>query len=330
MKTQGVVPGKRALVAGTGPFLLVVAEQLRRAGVEVVALLELASAGEAFRAVPGMLSCPGLLWEGWQYLRRLRKLGVPILRGHILLEARGDGEVREATYAPCDRQGKPDRGRVRTVAVDTICAGYGFVPRIQLAQLAGCRLQFIDAVGGWVPVVDDDLETSVPNVWVAGDGGGVAGALAARLEGELAGLAAARRLGAIEPTAYARQRRPVARRLRRLRRFRAALDRLFRIRPGLALLAESDTIVCRCEEVTRAEVEAGIAAGGVTLPTLKVMTRAGMGPCQGQMCWPGLARLLASATGGSPEAAGPLRVRPPIIPVTLEELAETESCLPDE
>ena len=100
------------------------------------------------------------------------------------------------------------------------------------------------------------------------------------------------------------------RRLNRLRRFRAVLDRLFRIRPGLALLAESDTIVCRCEEVTRAEVEAGIAAGGITLPTLKVMTRVGMGPCQGQMCWPALARLLASATGGSPEAAGPLRVRP--------------------
>ena len=107
MKTQGALPGKRALVAGTGPFLLVVAEQLRRAGMEVVALLELASAGRGVSCLPGMLSCPGLLWEGWQYLRRLRKAGVPILRGHVLLEARGDGEVREATYAPCDRKGNP-------------------------------------------------------------------------------------------------------------------------------------------------------------------------------------------------------------------------------
>src|SRR5262249_40166093 len=154
--------------------------------------------------------------------------------------ARGDDEVREARYAPCDADGRPDRGRARTVAVDTVCAGYGFVPRIQLAQLAGCRLRFADVQGGWVPVVDDDQETTVPNVWAAADGSGVAGALAARLEGPLAGLAAARRAGVLDPGSFERRRRPVVRRLTRLRRFRAALDRLYHLRPGLALLAEPD------------------------------------------------------------------------------------------
>jgi NADPH-dependent 2,4-dienoyl-CoA reductase/sulfur reductase-like enzyme len=324
VKTQGVLPGRRALVAGTGPFLLVVAEQLHRAGMEVVAVLEMAGTGEAIRALPGLLSSPGLLWEGIGYLRRLRKYGIPVRRGHVLLEAAGEEEVREARYAPCDAAGRPDRTSPQSVTVDTVCAGYGFVPRIQLAQLAGCRLRFADALGGWIPVVDDSLETTAPNVWVAGDGGGVAGALAARLEGTLVGLAVARRAGSLDAGAHERSRRPVARQLGRLRRFRAALDWLHRIRPGLAQLATPETVVCRCEEVTRAEVEAGITAGGTNLRTLKVMTRAGMGPCQGQMCWPALARFLAQATGSTPEAAGPVSVRPPLAPVPLTDLARAE------
>jgi hypothetical protein len=209
--------------------------------------------------------------------------------------------------------------------VDTLCAGYGFVPRTQLAQLAGCRLRYADALGGWVPEVDADLQTSVPGVWVAGDGGGVAGALAAEWEGELAGLAVAHRLGALDERMFAARRQPLVRRLARLRRFRAALDRLFCVRPGLSELATADTLVCRCEELTLAEVEAGIAAGGTGLRTLKVMTRLGMGPCQGRMCWPAMARLLAAHTGQPVEAVGPLSARPPVQPVSVGDLAMEET-----
>jgi NADPH-dependent 2,4-dienoyl-CoA reductase/sulfur reductase-like enzyme len=322
VKAMGVLPGGRALVAGTGPFLLVVAEQLHRAGVEVAGVVEMARAGEALRALPGLLACPGLLWEGLGLLRRIRRVGIPVWRGHMVVEALGSDEVRAAVVAPCDREGHPDRSLARTVEVDTLCVGYGFVPRTQLAQLAGCRLRFVDAQGGWVPEVGEDFQTSVPGVWVAGDGGGVAGALAAELEGALAGLAAAHRLGALDEKTFAGRRGPLARRLARLRRARAALDRLFCLRPGLVGLTRADTVVCRCEELTLAEVEEGIAAGGTELRTLKVMTRLGMGPCQGRMCWPAIVRLVAARTGKLIEAVGPLSVRPPIRPVSLGDLAE--------
>jgi NADPH-dependent 2,4-dienoyl-CoA reductase/sulfur reductase-like enzyme len=324
VKTMGVRPGRRVLLGGTGPFLLVVAEQLHRAGMEVAGVVELARAGEALGVLLGLLAEPGLLWEGLAILRRVRRAGIPIYRGHVVVAAQGEGEVRSAVFCPCDERGQPDRGRARAVDVDTLCVGYGFVPRTALAQLAGCRLRFEGALGGWVPVVDEEMHTSVPGVWVAGDGGGVAGALAAELEGALAGLAVARRLGALDQAAYSRKRLPLARRLARLRRFRAALDRLFRLRPGLTGLAGPDTLVCRCEELTLAEIEVGIAAGGTDLRTLKVMTRLGMGPCQGRMCWPALARLLAARTGRPIEQIGPLSVRPPIEPVTLGDLAGPE------
>jgi NADPH-dependent 2,4-dienoyl-CoA reductase/sulfur reductase-like enzyme len=322
VKTLHVLPGRRALVAGTGPFLLVVAEQLHRAGMEVAGVVEMAPTGDAVRALPGLLAHPGLLGEGLRLLYRLRRAGIPVHRGHVLVEARGAGEVREAVFAPCDGDGHPDRSRVRVAQVDTVCAGYGFVPRTQLAQLAGCKLRFAEALGGWVPEVGEDLQTSVPGVWVAGDGAGVAGALVAELQGALVGLAVARRLGRLDPRAFEAAWRPLARRLARLTRFRASLDRLYRLRPGLVTLAAADTLVCRCEELTRAEVEAGIAAGGTDLRTLKVTTRLGMGPCQGRMCWPAAARLLAARTGKSVEAVGPSSARPPIAPVSLGSLCE--------
>jgi NADPH-dependent 2,4-dienoyl-CoA reductase/sulfur reductase-like enzyme len=321
VKTMGVLPGKRALVAGTGPFLLVVADQLHRAGVEVAGIVELARRREVLRALPGLLASPGLCWEGLGLVSRLRRAGIPIHRGHIVLEAKGDEGVREVVVAPCDGQGRPDRGRSWTVAVDTLCVGCGFVPRTSLAQLAGCRMAFDEQRGGWVPTVDADLHTSAANVWVAGDGGGVGGAVAAQLQGTLAGLAVAQALGAIDTARFHARRRSLVRQLARLGRFRDALAWLSRWRPGLDTLATPDTLVCRCEEVTLAEVEAGIAAGGTDVRTLKVMTRLGMGPCQGLFCWPSMARRIAARTGRPVEAIGPLSVRPPVAPIRLGDLA---------
>src|SRR5439155_13383703 len=135
---------------------------------------------------------------------------------HVLVEAGGTDAVSRAVFAPCDGDGRPDRSRARTIEVDTICAGYGFVPRIQLAQLAGCRLRFMEGLGGWVPAVDEEFQTSVDGVWTAGDGGGVSGALAAEQEGALAGLAVAQRLGALDRPTFEARRRPLWRRLARL------------------------------------------------------------------------------------------------------------------
>jgi NADPH-dependent 2,4-dienoyl-CoA reductase/sulfur reductase-like enzyme len=321
-KTMQVRPGKRVVVAGTGPFLLVVAEQLHRAGLEVLCVVETIRAVEAIASLPRLLSHLGLFGEGLGYLYRLRRANIPILRGHVVTAARGEDEVREIVIAPCDRDWSPDHSRSRTIAADTLCVGYGFVPRTQLAQLAGCRMRFADELGGWIPEVNEDLETSVSGVRVAGDGGGVAGALVAQEEGTLAGLAAVHDLGALDAEMFAQARRPVLRRLRRLRRFRAGLDALSRPRSGLNSLATADTIVCRCEELTRSEVETGLEFGGTDLRTLKVMTRLGMGPCQGCMCWPAAARWIAARTGKSVAEVGPLSVRPPLAPISVGELAQ--------
>jgi NADPH-dependent 2,4-dienoyl-CoA reductase/sulfur reductase-like enzyme len=322
VKTMHVLPGKRALVAGSGPFLLQVAENLHQAGMKVVGVVEAASTGAWLRAFPRLLTDLGLLRDGLGYLLRLRRAGIPLYRGHIVTEAQGDQTLRQVTVRPCDADWRPRGGAPWTVEIDTLCVGYGFVPRIQLAQLAGCRLRYAEELGGWVPEVDEDLQTTVAGIAVAGDGGGVGGALVAEAEGTLAGLAAAHRLGALAGKDFLRARRPVLRRLRRLRYVRTALDRVSRIRLGLNDLARADTVVCRCEEVTRAEVDTGFDFGGRDIRTLKVMTRLGMGPCQGCMCWPAAARWLATRAATSVAEIGPLSARPPIVPICIGDLAK--------
>ena len=186
-KIQGVRPGQRVLLAGTGPFLLIVARCLLDAGVEVAGIVEAVRTPELAARLPGLLAEPGLVAEGALHLLALRRARVPIHRGCVVVAARGGDCLEAVDFAPCDGEWNPDRSRISTAEVDTLCVGFGFVPRAQLAQLAGCAMRFVPELGGWLPAVDENLETSVPDVWVAGDGGGVAGATAAALEGRLAG-----------------------------------------------------------------------------------------------------------------------------------------------
>jgi NADPH-dependent 2,4-dienoyl-CoA reductase/sulfur reductase-like enzyme len=319
-KTFHVRPGRRAIVAGSGPFLLIVALQLHAAGVQVVGVVETARLRDLWLEGWGLLKSPRLAAQGLDYLDRLRRAGIPLHWGHVVTEARGGDTLREVVVAACDQVGRAKPDRAWTASVDTLAIGYGFVPRIELAQLADCRLEYVDERGGWLPISNDDGESSVPDVWIAGDGGGVAGALAAQWTGTLAGLSIARRLGCLNAAGHEALRRPLLRRLGRLRGFRAALDRAYRVRPGLTDLATDDTLVCRCEELTLRQVTAGIDHGGVNPRTLKVATRIGMGPCQGRMCWPAMTRRLSRQTGCPVELIGPPGVRPPCAPITIGDL----------
>jgi NADPH-dependent 2,4-dienoyl-CoA reductase/sulfur reductase-like enzyme len=321
VKIMRVRPGRRILVAGSGPFLLVVAEQLHRSGMDVAGIVEATPALEFFASLPGLLQHPSLLGEGIGYLTRLRRARIPIDRGRIVIAAEGDGELTRVVVAPCDNQWHPDHTRARTIEADTLAIAYGFVPRTQLAQMAGCKMRFANDLGGWVPQVDELLRTSVAGVGVAGDGGGAAGALVAQAQGALAGLAAAHELGAVDSNAFTKACEPLRRRIRRLRHFRKILDGLSQVRPGLNSLATADTVVCRCEELTRAEVAGGMEFGGTDLRTIKVMTRLGMGACQGLTCWPAAARWIAAQSGRPIDEIGPASVRPPVTPVCVGDLA---------
>ncbi|WP_419993140.1 NAD(P)/FAD-dependent oxidoreductase [Streptomyces boninensis] len=308
-KGQGIAVGDRVLLAGTGPFLLPVAESLAGVGAEVTEVLE---AGDP---VTGWLAAPagvvaggrGRAAELARYAALLGRARIPYRRRSTVIEAHGTERVEAATVARLDAGWRVVPGSERRVPVDAVCVGFGFTPQLELAVGVGCEL-----VGGFV-AVDIAQATSTPGVFAAGELTGIGGAELAAAEGEIAGTAAAKLLGA-RPDPPVRALRQV----RSGRRFAAALDRAYPVRDGWHTWLRDDTVVCRCEEVTCGELRRAVADRDATgVRSVKLVSRAGLGPCQGRVCGRNVAELTHLDDPGAAFAR-----RPVAAPVRLGELAD--------
>jgi bacterioferritin-associated ferredoxin len=288
----------------------------------VVAVLE--AGRSAFR--PGMVAKAwrhrGLLTDGARYRLGLLEAGIPVKYNHTVFQAHGNSALRSVTYGPVSASDwQPDLCRQQRVDVDLLVVGFGFVPSTELCELAGCRTEYRPQLGGWVPARDAMMRTTVDGIFAAGDGSGVAGVLVAVEEGRVAGITVAEEAGAVSSDEAHRRRREPLRRIRSLAGVRAALDEISAVRPGLSQLATDRTVVCRCEEVTKAEVSAAVQEGARDLQSVKLLCRLGMGACQGRNCAPSVAQLLSADTGRPAAEAGRINPRPPVRPVTMATLA---------
>jgi len=322
MKTMCIRPGRRALVSGTGPLVLGVARRLHETGVEVVSVLE---AGDPRWLTDGVPH-GGDEWDATrdvqESLEVLRRARIPVLANHTIFEALGPGTVQGAAYGPVDPETWwPIGDRAQHVDVDLVVVGFGFVPRTELTELAGCRHRYVPELGGWVPVRDDLMQTTASGVFAVGDGAGIGGVAVAIEEGRVAGITAAERAGTLSSAEAADRRAGPFERLRSLAAVWSILNEGSRIRPGLLELAGPETLACRCEEVTFAEVQAAIDGGARDLHAVKLITRLGMGPCQGRNCAPHVGMQLCSRLNRAPEDVGRINPRPPVQPVTLGALA---------
>jgi NADPH-dependent 2,4-dienoyl-CoA reductase/sulfur reductase-like enzyme len=320
LKHQRILPGKRILLAGTGPLQVVLAAELARAGAEVVVVLE------GSRLFARGLSHVGALWGQWQRLAEglssrltLIRHGVPARLGWGIVAANGTNQVESATIARLDHHWRPIPGSEETLTCDSLCLGYGFIPCNTLSRLLGAEQEWRPDLGGEVPVRDRHMETSVPGVYAVGDGAGVGGGPLAQVEGEIAGIAAAARTGhgAVGAEKAIRRLDPM---LVRERRFQRMYATLFTPGPGLYEWSRDDTILCRCEEVTQADVRRAVALGADSANEVKAITRCGMGDCQGRMCGQLVAHCIARETGRPVAEAGLFPPRPPIFPVPIVAL----------
>ena len=322
VKSERVLPGQNILLAGTGPLQLVLANQILKAGGKIVAILEAGNFTKNWLlGLKGIWGNWDFLMEGLRYLRSIQKAGVPLLRGHIVLEARGDGQVEEAVIAKVDENWRPQRNTARSVEVDAICIGYGLVSSTELTMLAECEHQYDSKRGGYIPFRQANMETSVPGIYAVGDGAGVAGRKAAIEEGCIAGLSVAGALDCISPENVGEQIKPYRKRLNKINRFRKVLDEISLPRKGLYELATDDTVICRCEEVTLKQLKAALADDTIQIKDFKRMTRMGMGSCEGRMCGPAVIEMMRHRLNASAEDVGCLKPRPSIKPVALGVLA---------
>lgn len=318
---QGVLVGRRILLAGVGPFQLRVAAQLIGAGAGIVAILDAANTWSTARSAARALAHWKQVRQALDYFAIVRRAGVRIFRGHLPTRIFGDGRVERVVASRVDDEWRPLPGTEVGFDVDAVCLTFGFVPSVELARLAGCRLDYRPDAGGWFVWHDANQATSVPDVLVAGEAGGVEGAAVALEEGRLAGLEAARQLGFVEGRRYRRRRGEIEQALTRARRPARILRDLTTIRPGLFELITDDTIVCRCEDVRAGDVFAAAKRWEPGLRGVKLWTRAGMGMCQSRICGHLMSGLIARSKR-IPIDSVPLDTpRPPVKPVPLAAMA---------
>ncbi len=315
LKSAALVPSAPPVLAGSGPLLLLLAWQYLRAGVPLAALVETTPVANRLRALlqlPRALAAADYLAKGLRLIMAIRRAAVPWFRGAANLRARGTNHVAALEFE--------HRNRHMRVETSLLLVHHGVVPALELAAAAGCEIDWNDAQQCWHPRCDGFGESSIEGIFVAGDGGAIGGAAVAALDGELAALAVLERLGRIDAEERARRARPLVHARRRHLAIRPLLDRQYRI-PDNALHPASDTLVCRCEELRAADIEAAAALGAPGPNQVKAFTRCGMGPCQGQSCGATLEAICAQARGLAPGQGERLRARPPVKPVTLGELA---------
>lgn len=285
------IENKRIVVAGGGPLLLAVAEYLKVKGADVVAIAEQTSAANLTRFAFGLWRSPSKLAQGIALKTKL--LGIPYLTdcwvtsvASLPKPARSKGTDQRSLKIELSN----DRNR-REIDCDYLACGFHLVPNTELASLLGCE------INNGLVIVDEFQQTSQSNIFCAGEPTGIGGLEASLVEGKIAGLAAAGKVA--EATNLFRERD-------KTKKFAEKLNRTFALRDELRSLAEDDTIVCRCEDVTYGQLRKFD-----TPRDAKLMTRCGMGPCQGRICGAANEFLFGWHSGN---------VRPPIFPVKMENL----------
>ncbi len=196
MKSAAMVPQQAPVLAGNGPLLLLLAAQYLRAGVSIRALVETTQKSarrSAWRYLPQALGASDYLFKGLQLVAEIRRARVPWFRNASDLHAEGALRIDALSFV--------SDGKQQRIETALLLVHQGVIPSLQLAAAAGCENHFNDRQQCWQPVLDDWGESSQAGLFVAGDAGGIGGARAAWLSGQLAGLQAACQLGLIEPAA---------------------------------------------------------------------------------------------------------------------------------
>lgn len=315
LKGYGTRTGTRAIVAGTGPFLLPVATGLAEGGVEVVGVCEAGAISSWIPQTRGAAQVPAKAREAAEYAFSLAKRRIGYWTRTAIVSINGTDEVRSVTVAKLDRQGRIRPGTSREVLVDLVALGWGFTPSLELVTAVGADTR-VDVDGSLVAVVDDAQQTTTPGVYAAGEVTGVGGAALAVTEGELAGRAVARAAAGVEDP---RRRRQLQGRISRARAFARAMHRAHPVPAQWSDWLTESTTVCRCEEVSYGDLcYARDELGAGDARTVKLLSRPGMGWCQGRVCGFATAQLTGAVDA---EALRPVAKRPLCAPIALGELA---------
>lgn len=178
MNLYGVSPAKKILMVGSGNIGLIVSYQLLQAGVEVACVIEAAPKIGGYSV----------------HASKLRRMGIPILTSHTIKKAVGKDKVEGAIICQLDSSWREIIDTDQFIKCDAICLSVGLTPLTDLLRQTNIKTVYISELGGYIPIRDENMETNIKNLFVAGDVSGIEEATSAIIEGQIAGLNVAKRI----------------------------------------------------------------------------------------------------------------------------------------
>ncbi len=316
LKGSGTVPANPVVVAGCGPLLYLICWQYLRANVPIAAVLDTSSGRDIFQAAPALLK--GLaafkdIRKGLSLIGAIKEKKIPFYRGVENIQIQGDNSVSAVQF--------DHKGQTQSIATTMVLLHQGVVPNTQFTWLLRAAHDWSDTQLCWVPRTDTwGRLADMDGIFLAGDGQGIAGAQSAVTRGELAALAVHAHLDPTQAASLDSVSQPLISRLNKEMALRPFLDQAYQPKKENRI-PQDNTIVCRCEEVTAGQIRDFVRQGCMGPNQAKSFSRCGMGPCQGRMCGLTVTEVIADELKTTREEVGYYRIRAPLKPVTLAELA---------
>ena len=327
LKSSGLA-GQEAVFAGSGPLLYLIVYQYIQAGIKVKALLDTTPKKNYLSALKHLDSA----LKGWCHINKglslikaIKAAGVPHIKGVTNLSALAHVDNQQPKQSGLHKVVYHAQGKPQEIHTEHLFLHQGVVPNINLAMASGCEHDWFERQACWHPILDEWGQSSQAHISIIGDGAGISGAISAALKGRLTAHNLAYQLNKISLEQRDRLCRPWRKSLNRELAFRPFLDTLYLPSKQFRQPSRDDVIVCRCEEVNYGEIKSAIQQGCMGPNQLKSFTRCGMGPCQGRQCGLTVTEIIATEQSQTAKETGYYRLRAPVKPLNLGELASLDN-----
>jgi thioredoxin reductase/bacterioferritin-associated ferredoxin len=316
LKSSSLIPHSSSVLIGEGPLLYLLAYQYIKAGYKPTALVSTTRTWDYFKALPNvpkaMLSWKDFL-KGLKLILSMYLHGIKIYSGVRNIELNGTDNLEEVSFK--------HKGSYKKISAGLALLHQGVVPNTQITMSENIEHRWNENQICWEPVTDEWGRVPETNLYIAGDGRGIVGAQASETQGRLAALSIADQLKDIDDFLVKSQQ--LKRTLSKQKRIRPLIDKIYRPKEEFRIPQNDDVTVCRCEEVSAGQIREYVDLGCMGPNQTKAFGRCGMGLCQGRFCSLTVTEIIAKKRKVRPQEVGHYRIRAPIKPILLGDLANT-------
>jgi len=313
LKAHQTIPGNKIVLAGNGPLLISVAYYILKFGGKVDAIVDTSSKFEWIKSMISLIFNPKNFIQGISWILKIIFSRVPIYSNSLIKKV-----FKIENGISVEIQNIKNK-QIKKLTTEVLAVGHGLTPSTDISRLLKINHTYNDLKGGWIPRLDKYFRSSMQGLYITGDGAGISGAIPAEDKGELAAYALLKDQNIIIEKEFKNKTSRIIKRLNRYEIFAKGIAKLNFTPKDLINNISENTILCRCEDITKRDIINAVNNGAKNLNQIKSWTRFGMGPCQGRTCQYSVAKVASEELKCNVKDLDYLTGRTPLRPFPLDK-----------